>query len=245
MTAKQNYLRTLMLGLAIVLVTAGCAKKKAPAPPAAPPPPPPAPTASISVNPATIQRGQSAQLTWQTDNATEVSIDGIGNVDPSGSKTVNPADSTTYHLVAKGPGGEQEATTRITVTTPPPPPAPAPTLTDQQWFEQNVKDAYYDYDSYTVRPDAQQALAADAQALKQRPNLKITIEGHADERGSTEYNLVLGDERAKAAKQALVEGGVDAGRISIISYGKEKPFCTESNESCWQQNRRAHLVLTQ
>jgi peptidoglycan-associated lipoprotein len=85
---------------------------------------------------------------------------------------------------------------------------------------------------------------AAAKWLNTVPHLRFTIEGHCDERGSTEYNLGLGEERANAAKQVLVQAGVNADRIRTISYGKEKPFCTESNESCWQQNRRAHFVLT-
>ena len=87
-------------------------------------------------------------------------------------------------------------------------------------------------------------IQADASFLKQHPNMMFIIEGHCDERGSTEYNLALGDNRANAAKQALVQQGVAGGRIRTISYGKEKPFCTESTEACWQQNRRAHFVYS-
>jgi peptidoglycan-associated lipoprotein len=82
----------------------------------------------------------------------------------------------------------------------------------------------------------------DAQFLAQHANINIVIEGHCDERGSTEYNLALGDQRASAVKSALTAAGVSAGRIKTISYGKEKPFCSESTEACWQQNRRGHLV---
>src|SRR3954471_9088036 len=105
--------------LSLLFAIAGCHKKPAPTP-APPPPPPPAPTASISANPATINAGQSTQLTWQTDNATDVSIDGVGKVQASGSQTVTPTDSTTYRLTASGPGGSQEATTRVTVSRPQP-----------------------------------------------------------------------------------------------------------------------------
>jgi len=97
-----------------------------------------------------------------------------------------------------------------------------------------------------LRADAQRAAAANAELLKrifaQDSNFTVVIEGHCDERGSTEYNLALGDRRASAVKDALVAGGVNASRIKTISYGKEKPFCTESNEACWQQNRRGHFV---
>ncbi len=237
---KQNRLNWLIaiLSFAVLLTVSGCKKKETPPPP--PPPPPPAPTASLSANPSSIEKGQSTTLTWQTQNATDVSIEGIGKVDPSGSRQETPADSTTYRLTAKGPGGTQDATARVTVTVPPPPPQPGPS--DEQLFSQNVKDAFFDYDKYDVRADAQQALQADAQFLAQHPNIRFTIEGHCDERGSTEYNLGLGDNRANAAKNFLVQNGVSADRIKTISYGKEKPFCTESNETCWQQNRRAHFV---
>jgi peptidoglycan-associated lipoprotein len=226
--------------LVSLLVVAGC-QKKAAAPPPPPPPPPAAPTASLSASPDSIQTGQSTTLTWRTENATDVTIDGIGKVDANGSQQVTPADSTTYHLTAKGPGGSQDATARVTVTAPPPP--PMVTETDEQLFARNVKDVYFDYDKYDIRSDAQATIAGDAAFLKQHPNWTILIEGHCDERGSTEYNLGLGDSRANSTKQALVQAGVSASQLKTISYGKEKPFCTESNEACWQQNRRGHFVL--
>src|SRR5579862_5259534 len=232
----------LMMALGALLMLGACGKKAAPPPPP-PPPPPPAPTASISVDPNTIQAGGSASLTWQTSNATDVSIDGIGAVQPNGSQSVSPSDSTTYHLVAKGAGGTQEATARLTVTQAPPPPPPTANVTDQDLFNQNVKDVYFDYDKSDVRGDQQTSVQADAQFFTQHPNMNFTIEGHCDERGSTEYNLALGDQRASAVKTALTAAGISASRIKTISYGKEKPFCTESNEACWQQNRRGHLVL--
>jgi len=223
------------------MLLVACPKKPVPPPPT-PPPPPPAPTASLTASPNTIDKGQSTTLTWQTSNATDVSVDGIGAVQPSGSQQVTPADSTTYHLVAKGAGGTQEATARVTVNAPPPPPPPPPSMTEEQLFSQNIKDIYFDYDKYDVRPDQQAALQGDVAFLTQHPNVKFTIEGHCDERGSTEYNLALGDNRANAAKTALTQAGVAADRIKTISFGKERPFCTESNEECWQQNRRAHFV---
>ena len=219
----------------------GACKKKATPPPPPPPPPPPAPTASISVSPNTIQAGQSASLTWQTSNATDVSIDGIGAVQPNGSQSVNPTDSITYHLTAKGSGGSQEATARLTVTQAPPPP-PTTSVSDEDLFSQNIKDVYFDYDKSDVRGDQQSSVQSDVQFLTQHGNMNITVEGHCDERGSTDYNLALGDQRAAAVKNALSSGGISASRIKTISYGKEKPFCTESNEACWQQNRRGHLV---
>jgi peptidoglycan-associated lipoprotein len=232
----------LIVALSALLALGACGKKAVPPPPP-PPPPPPTPTASIAVTPNSIQAGQSASLTWQTSNATDVSIDGIGAVQPNGSQSVSPTDSTTYHLTAKGSGGTQEATARLTVT-PAAAAAPPPTtsVTDQDLFSQSVKDVYFDYDKADIRGDQQTSVQADAQFLSQHSNISFTIEGHCDERGSTEYNLALGDQRASAVKNALTAAGVNASRIKTISYGKEKPFCTESNEACWQQNRRGHFV---
>ncbi len=241
MTPTMTRWGTLVFTLGTIMFLGACAKKVAPPPPP-PPPAPTAPTASLSANPNTIDKGQSTSLTWQTTNATDVSIDGIGAVETSGSRWVTPSDSTTYHLVAKGAGGTQDASARVTVNTPPPPPPPPPSITEEELFAQNVKDIYFDYDKYDVRADQQGSLQGDAQFLQQHPNIHITIEGHCDERGSTEYNLALGTNRADTVKNALIQAGVAGGRIKTISYGKEKPFCTESNESCWQQNRRGHFV---
>jgi len=231
----------LVFALGTIMFLGACAKKVAPPPPP-PPPAPTAPTASLSANPNTLDKGQSTTLTWQTTNATDVSIDGIGAVDTSGSRQVTPSDSITYHLIAKGAGGTQDATARVTVNALPPPPPPPPSVTEEELFAQNVKDIYFDYDKYDVRADQQGSLQGDAQFLQQHPNIHITIEGYADERGSTEYNLALGTNRADAVKNALIQAGIGGDRIKTISYGKEKPFCTESNESCWQQNRRGRFV---
>ena len=235
----------LVFALGAILFLGACHKKTAPPPPP-PPPPPPAPTATLTANPEAIDKGQSSTLTWQTSNATDVSIDGIGAVQPNGPQQVTPTESTTYTLNAKGAGGTQTATARVTVNAPPPPPPPPPqtTMTEEQLFAQNVKDVYFDYDKSDLRGDQQSVVQADAAFLQQHPNMSFTVEGHCDERGSTEYNLALGDNRASAVKNALVAAGVSADRVKTVSFGKEKPFCTESNESCWQQNRRGHFVLS-
>ena len=242
---KQLTSRWVVLAFALgaILFLGACHKKTTPPPPP-PPPPAPAPSATLTANPEAIDKGQSATLTWQTTNATDVSIDAVGAVQANGSQQVSPAESTTYTLTAKGAGGTQTATARVTVNAPPPPPPPpAPSLTDEQLFAQNVKDVYFDYDKADVRADQQTLVQANAAFLQQHPNMSVTLEGHCDERGSTEYNLALGDNRASAVKNALVAAGVPAERIKTVSFGKEKPFCTESNESCWQQNRRGHFVL--
>jgi len=234
-----------VLVLALVAVS-GCKKKTPPPAPATPPPPAaPAPTAKITAQPDAISAGDQVTLTWKTTDATSVSIDGIGDVPTSGVKTMAPTTSTNYHLVAKGEGGTAEDTARVTVTAPPPVTQPTHTMSAEEEFKANVSDIFFDYDAYDVRPDAQTTLSKDAAYLSSHPNLKIVIGGYCDERGSNEYNIALGQNRANAAKNALVTAGIAADRIRVISYGKEKPFCTESTEECWQQNRRAGFSLDQ
>jgi peptidoglycan-associated lipoprotein len=106
-----------------------------------------------------------------------------------------------------------------------------------------LTDIYFDFDRYGIRTEDAKMLDASAAWLKANPNQLVMIEGHCDERGTTDYNLALGERRAKAAQNYLVAQGVDLRRISIVSYGKEKPQCSESNESCWQRNRRAHFLV--
>src|SRR5580700_12239528 len=161
---------TLIFALGAILFLGGCHKKTPPPPPPAPPPPA-APTASLTASPNSIDKGQSTTLTWQTTNATDVSIDGVGAVQASGSQSVTPSDSTTYTLTAKGAGGTQTATARVTVTTPPPPPAPAPSPTEEELFAQNVQDIYFDYDKADIRADQQTALQGDIAFLKQHPDI--------------------------------------------------------------------------
>jgi peptidoglycan-associated lipoprotein len=227
----------------IVLALAGCAKKVAVGKATPPPPPPPVPTASISASPNTLQQGQATQLTWQSQNANEITIDGLGTVAASGSRSVSPSESTTYKMMAKGPGGSQEASARVTVTAPPPVASSGPS--DAELFAQNVKDLYFDYDKYDVKSDEQAILKADAQFLSAHPNYKLMISGHCDERGSEEYNLALGSNRADTVRDQLVRLGISTDRIKTISYGKEKPFCSEENDQCWHSNRRAHFSIGQ
>jgi peptidoglycan-associated lipoprotein len=235
-----------VIALTIVVLVSACGKKQVATPPPAPPPPQLYPTATLTANPNTISPGQSTTLTWTTEHATEVTIDQIGKVDPSGSSSQQPTQSTTYHLVARNSVGTQEATARVTVVkASTPPPEQTSNQGDAVLFEQNMKDVFFAYDSYDIEPQYQKVLQADARFLQQHPSIKFTIEGHCDERGSTEYNLALGDNRANATKQALIQLGISGDRIRTISYGKERPFCTESNESCWQQNRRGHFVYQQ
>jgi len=241
----------LALLLGIVVIGAGCAKKVAPPPAVAkvePPPPPPkpapAPTIRLSASPSTIEKGQATTLSWSSTNASSVTIDGgVGTVEASGNRTLRPTTSTTYTARADGPGGNATAETRVTVMEPTPVAPPPRPLSDMDFFATNVKDAYFDYDKYNIRDDARVSLQGNARALAARPGIRFTIEGHCDERGSEKYNLALGDRRANAAKEFLVNQGVSGERVDTISYGKERPVCSEHNEDCWQKNRRAHFVI--
>ena len=232
--------------LVALVAVAGCKKKQPPpSTTTAPAATAPAPTAQITATPTSISAGDQVTLNWRTTDATSVSIDGIGDVPTSGVKTVTPSESTTYHLVARGEGGTADATAHVSVTAPPAVAVPSNTMSAEEEFKANVQDIFFDYDAYDVRADAQTTLSHDASYLASHPNIKVVIGGYCDERGSDEYNLALGQNRADAAKTALVTAGVAAGRIRVISYGKEKPFCSESTEACWQQNRRAGFSIDQ
>lgn len=223
---------------------AGCKKKQAPPLPAqTAPPAAPAPTAQITATPTSVTAGDQVVLSWRTTDATSVSIEGIGDVPTSGVKTVTPTASTSYHLVARGDGGTTDATARVTVNAPPAVAVPTNTMSAEEEFKANVQDIFFDYDTPEIRTDAQATLSKDASYLASHPSVKIVIGGYCDERGSNEYNLALGQNRAEATKNALVTAGVAVTRIRVISYGKEKPFCSESTEDCWQQNRRAGFAL--
>jgi peptidoglycan-associated lipoprotein len=140
---------------------------------------------------------------------------------------------------------------------PPPPPRPAPApapLTEEEIFarksvdqlnaEHPLDDVFFDLDKSEIRDDARTPLQKDADWMKRWTSTQVTIEGHCDSRGSSEYNLALGSRRANAVKDYLVNLGVPTTRLTVVSKGKEQPFCTDENESCWQQNRRGHFIIT-
>jgi peptidoglycan-associated lipoprotein len=183
-------------------------------------------------------------LSWSSTNATDLDIQpGVGKVAPDGKTPVQPTESTTFVITATGAGGTAIASGRVTINAAA---AVAPTKVPPgiaELFEQNVKDAFYDFNKADVREDARQALTRTAEFLRSYPQVKVTIEGHCDERGSTEYNLGLGERRAQAAKNYLISLGIKPDRMDTVSWGKERPFCTEHTEDCWQQNRRAHFVM--
>jgi peptidoglycan-associated lipoprotein len=199
------------------------------------------------VNPLVIDRGQTSTLSWTTSNSDKVTISGLGAVATSGSQSVAPTRSTDYTVTATGTNGiSTQATARVTVNQPASTASTAstgPTMTEEQLFAQNVHDVYFDYDKYALRTADAATADRDAAFLKSHPGLKVLIEGHCDDRGSEEYNLALGESRAQSLKQALIQDGVDASRVKVVSDGEEKPFCSEENDSCWQENRRDHLRL--
>jgi peptidoglycan-associated lipoprotein len=242
--SPRLYKTCLLAALSAAVFNFGCAKKPISAPPttARTEAPAPRPTITFQANPTSINTGESTTLSWSTTNATQVAIaPEVGPVSAEGSTKVTPTDSATYTLTATGPGGAADASVRVTIA------AATVEATDtdrnmDRLFATNVQDAYFDLDKADIRPDARTALSKTAEFLRNYPQIKATIEGHCDERGSTEYNLGLGDRRATAVKQYLVSLGISADRLSTVSYGKEKPFCMESSEACYQQNRRGHFV---
>jgi len=243
--ARPFYRVCLLTAFAAAALTVGCGKKPVVSRPEPTPPPPAArPTVTLQANPSTINKGDAATLSWSSTNATQLTISPeVGAVAPEGSTKVTPSESTTYTVTASGPGGTADSTVRVTVGAAPPPPPPATNATLEEMFMKEVQDAYFDLDKADIRSDARAALAKTGDFLRNYPQVKVVVEGHCDERGSTEYNLALGDRRAAAVKQYLVSLGIGADRMSTVSYGKEKPFCTESNEDCWQRNRRGHFVM--
>ncbi len=231
--------------VAFVIFIGGCKKHVAAPPPASAPAPPAAqPTVTLNASPSSITPGQSVTLSWSSTNATDLDIEpGVGKVAPEGSTPVSPTESTTYTITASGSGGTATASARVDVNTAGAPAESSGPPNVSQLFEQNIKDAFFDTDKSDLAQPARDALTKDAEFLRSYPQVRVSLEGHCDERGSTEYNLGLGQRRAEAAKNYLISLGITGDRIETVSWGKERPFCTEHNEACWQQNRRAHFVL--
>lgn len=233
--------------IALVGFVGGCKKKVAATPPATTPAPPAAkPTVTLNASPTSVTSGQTVTLSWSSTNATDLDLGpGVGKVAPEGSTPVTPSQSTTYTITATGPGGSAEASARVQMGQAAPV-AEQPTATPNinELFEQNVKDAFFDFNKSDIRGDARDSLTKDAEFLRSYPDVKVSLEGHCDERGSTEYNLGLGARRSEAAKNYLISLGIPADRLTSMSWGKEHLFCSEHTEDCWQQNRRAHFVMT-
>jgi len=270
MRTNTRTLSAAVFTMALLIGAAGCKHKPPPPPPPPPkpvevkPPPPEAkPTAARIVNftvqPTSIDRGQAATLSWSVANSTDITINqNIGAVQANGTRQVFPTNTTSYTLTASSAGGNDTRTVTVTVTAPavvtPPATTPNVRISGGEMFSReqqngNLADALFDYDKSDIRADAQQALTRSATALRQifaaDPSFKVVMEGHCDERGSAEYNLGLGDRRATSARDFLVQLGVPASNLTTISYGKEKPVCTDADEACYQRNRRAHLAAAQ
>ena len=235
----------LLLGVvAFIALAGGCKKQVASRPPTQAAPQPSAqPTVTLNASPSSVKSGDTVTLSWTSTNATDLDIEpGVGKVTAQGSTPANPTESTTFTITATGPGGTATADARVTVGAAP---VEAPSSANQslsELFEQNVKDAYFDFNKSDIRGDARANLTKTAEFLRSYSQVRVTIEGHCDERGSTEYNIGLGERRAQAAKNYLISLGISADRMDTVSWGKERPFCTEHDEACWQQNRRAHFV---
>lgn len=270
MTEMRRSQSWLSMTLLLLLLTFGAFACKHPAapppptpvaavtPPVTPPPPVPAPTIALRADSVTITRGASTTLTWTATNAATVDIQpGIGQVPLTGSRSVSPASSVTYTATATAAGGRTAADTlRVTVNEPAPPPpptvvpprgpttvVPTPNLTTQQIFERDMQPISFDYDKSDIREDQKSKLQSAAAFLKMNPNVRVTVEGHADERGSEEYNLALGDRRANAVKLNLISQGIAESRLSSVSYGEERPLCSAQTEDCYAMNRRAQYRM--
>lgn len=190
-----------------------------------------APTVTLTASPGTIEKGQCATLSWSTTDATEASIDqGIGNVGTSGDRQVCPPDTITYVITATGAGGTATSSATVTVK---PPMVGAPML----------ENIHFDFDKSFIRNDAKPILTNVASYMKKNPDAKLQIEGHCDERGTSEYNMALGQRRADSTMKYLANLGVERSRLSTISYGEERPADPGHNEAAWAKNRRAVFVL--
>src|SRR5579863_9274921 len=239
--------------LALISFAAACHRNAPVSPPTSQAPaaesvPAPAPpTCSLTADPASLAPGQSVTLSWTSKDATDVQIEpGLDKQLAEGSATVTPQGSTTYILTATGPGGSTSCTARVTLSATS---APPPSVSEENIgggaaaLASQLQDIFFDYDAADLRPDAQEILAADAAVLKAHAGVKVTVEGHCDQRGSEEYNLGLGQRRADAARQFLANLGVDPDSLNTVSYGKDRPSCTEDEENCWAKNRRDHFVV--
>jgi peptidoglycan-associated lipoprotein len=218
----------------------------------------PAPTVSLRADPGTVERGQNSRLVWSAENAKIVTITGLGEVPASGDREISPRVSTTYTATALGDGGNATASTRVTVNDPPPPPpaerqrtveAPAPTAPPvAEVFRTMVKAVFFALDKSDLTESEQDKLRRAAEWLLKPENRTIVfrIEGMCDPRGTSEYNLGLGERRARAAKAFLVSLGVEESRIETVSYGLERAQGTSEGAPeivpSWANDRRAEFV---
>lgn len=218
-----------------------------------------APTVTLKADQSAIERGQNTKLSWETTNAKIVTISGLGEVPAKGEREVSPRVSTTYTATALGDGGNATASARVTVTDPPPPPMAErprtvaeepkpkePAIAEQ--FRSMMRPVYFDLDKSDIKSSEQDKLRRLAEWLSRENNRTIVfrVEGNCDPRGTAEYNLGLGDRRARAVKEFLVSLGIDPSRIETVSYGSEKANGREEGEAgagpSWANDRRADFV---
>jgi len=199
-----------------------------------------APTASISADPAAIEQGKCTNLAWSTTGATSASIEGIGSVDPSGSRQVCPATTTQYTIAVMGEGGSRTASTTVTVN-PPPAPAPAPKVIDRLVLHVN-----FDFDKSDVRKEDAAELQNAIDFVKKYPGYQIEIDGHTDSRGSDKYNQALSERRAAAVKNYLLKHGmIDTHKdmVTTKGYGESKPIADNATEKGRFENRRVEILV--
>jgi peptidoglycan-associated lipoprotein len=225
--------------------------------PPAPPPAPPAPAVAqpavtfFGAEPETVTSGQAAVLRWSVANAASIQIDnGVGQVQSNGQREVSPNDTTTYKLEARNAAGTTEAVVTIGVTKPfPPPSSEQSNRAKGEIVASELQDVHFEYDAREIRPEERSILEKDAAVLKRLflldPDVVVMIEGHCDERGSAEYNLALGDQRATMVRTMLINLGLPGGKLLTVTYGKEHALCLDESEECRARNRRAHFAASQ
>ena len=204
--------------------------------------------AYFDADPSIITAGQSLSLRWSVENTTSVEISpGLGSVKPTDTTVVSPKQSTTYVLLASNAGGRAEASVTVTVSRP-----QRHQTQENEEAESSIsvltaqlRDVHFDYNEDKLRAEDLAVLKSDADLLQNLfqldPEARVTIEGHCDDRGSDEYNFALGDRRARAVKEAIADLGVAAEKLEIISFGKDHPLCTTTDEECYARNRRVHF----
>lgn len=252
--------------LFVMLILGSCGKRPPPLPPSPAPTTAPGvsepsdadrgsailvPELELRIEPPVINPGESALLTWESQNADRVEIEpSIGAVEASGRVKFYPDSTTTYSVTAKGPGGE--ITKRVTVEVRVEAPGTGIVteedlrgLTQEEQFQADVQPVFFSFDSAELTGESQLTLDANVRWLNRPENrlVQFVLEGHADERGSEEYNLALGDQRAAVVRDYLVQRGVAADRIHTVSLGEEKPFDTRQTEAAYALNRRTEFVL--
>lgn len=211
----------------------------------------PVPSLEIGVEPALIQIGGSALLSWESSHADEVRIDqGIGVVDPSGRIKLFPEATTSYRVSAAGPGGTVERLVMIEVSADRTGAIGQEDLLPQdrdQEIPLTVEPVFFSFDSSALDAQNMATLEANAGWFSQPENAQVrfVLEGHSDERGTDEYNLALADKRAQIVRQFLLDAGLDPARITTIALGEERPFDPGQSEAAWALNRRVHFVLIQ